>query len=187
MTPRIVVLAGGQGARMGGNKPFAAFEKSTLIETVIARLKPQTREVVINAGARGSALSLPLSALGLRLIFDDDYAGLGPLSGVLSALEMAGNAGETAVITAPCDMPHLPEDMAAQLLAAPAADVVCFASARDYPLCALWQVSLLTRLRSALEAAQPGGGLAVMAFLRTQNVHKIAVHDDTAFANINHP
>ena len=186
MTPKLVLLAGGKGKRMGGDKPFAPYGKSTLIETTLARLKPQAPEIVINAGSKSSALVLPLSCLDARLIFDDPaFADMGPLSGVLSALEMAQAAGDVAVVTAPCDMPNLPEDMVAQLLAAPKADVVCFKGARDYPLCALWDVSVMGPLRTALQLAE--GGLAVMRFLSTQDVRTIAVSDDAAFTNINHP
>ena len=71
MTPQLVLLAGGKGKRMGGNKPFAPYGRSTLIETLIARLKPQVRGLVINAGAKESPLILPLSCLGLPLIFGE--------------------------------------------------------------------------------------------------------------------
>ncbi len=186
MTPKLVLLAGGKGKRMGGSKPFAPYGRSTLIETALARLKPQVRELIINAGTQISPLALPLSCLDARLIFDDPaFADLGPLSGVLSALEMAWAAGDEMVITAPCDMPNLPEDMVAQLLAAPSADIVYFRGTRDYPLCALWRPSVIDPLRDALQKAE--GGLAVMRFLSTQNVRTIPVSDDAAFMNINHP
>ena len=180
---KAVILAGGAGSRMGGNKPFQPYGKSTLIETVMARLKPQVGEVVINAGARGSALTLPLSCLGVRLIHDD-LPDLGPLSGVLSALQFAQAAGDTAVVTAPCDMPELPADMVAQLTASDG-DIVCFAGVRDYPLCALWWVSVLPALQAALETAD--GGLPVMRFLDSQTVARVTVTDETAFVNFNHP
>ncbi len=186
MTPKLVLLAGGKGKRMGGDKPFAPFGRSTLIETLIARLKPQVREIFINAGAKNSPLVLPLSCLDAPLIFDDPaFVDMGPLSGVLSALEMALVAQDAAVITAPCDMPVLPDDMVARLVATPPADVVYFKGERDYPLCALWRVSVASSLRAALQQAD--GGLAVMRFLSTQNVRTIPVGDDTAFVNINHP
>ena len=186
MTPKLVLLAGGKGKRMGGDKPFAPYGKSTLIETTLARLKPQAPEIVVNAGAKHSALVLPLSCLDARLIFDDPaFVDMGPLSGVLSALEMAQAAGDAAVMTTPCDMPNLPEDMVAQLLTSPAADVVYFKGERDYPLCALWNVSVTETLLTALQQAD--GGLAVMRFLSTQDVRTIAVSDDAAFMNINHP
>jgi len=186
MTPKLVLLAGGKGKRMGGNKPFAPYARSTLIETTLARLRPQVREIVINAGAKASPLTLPLSCLDAPLIFDDPaFVDMGPMSGILSALEMANAAGDERVITAPCDMPNLPDDMVAQLLAALSADVVYFTGERDYPLCALWRVSVADPLRAALQRAE--GGLAVMRFLSTQDTRAIAVSDDAAFANINHP
>ena len=104
---------------------------------------------------------------------------------VYEAFDMARAAEDAMVITAPCDMPDLPDDMAAQLLAAPTADVVYFKGERDYPLCALWRISVADDLRRALQQAD--GGLAVMRFLATQTVHTIPVSDDTAFVNINHP
>ena len=186
MTPKLVLLAGGKGRRMGGKKPITPYGATTLIEATLARLRPQACEILINAGARTSPLILPLSCLNEYLIFDDpDFEGLGPLSGVLSALEIASAAGDAMVITAPCDMPHLPDNMVAQLLAAPKADIAYFKGERDYPLCALWDVSVTDPLRTALRQAE--GGLAVMRFLSTQDVHTIAVSDDAAFANINHP
>jgi molybdopterin-guanine dinucleotide biosynthesis protein A len=186
MTPKLVLLAGGKGKRMGGGKPFAPYGRSTLIETTLARLRPQVRDIFINAGARTSPLVLPLSCLDARLIFDDPaFEGLGPLSGVLSALEMARAAGDQTVITAPCDMPNLPDNMVAQLLASPTADVVYFKGERDYPLCALWRVAVADPLRIALQQAE--SGLAVMRFLATQDVRTITVADDAAFVNINRP
>lgn len=186
MTPKLVLLAGGKGKRMGGDKPFAPYGRSTLIETTLERLRPQVREIFINAGAQTSPLILPLSCLDAPLIFDDPaFEDMGPLSGVLSALEMARAARDATVITTPCDMPNLPDDMVAQLLAAPTADVVYFKGERDYPLCALWRISVADALRRALQQAK--GGLAVMRFLATQTVHTIPVSDDTAFVNINHP
>jgi len=179
---RAVILAGGAGSRMGGNKPFTPYGKTTLIEAAIARLKPQVREVVVNAGARGSPLSLPLSALGVRLIHDD-IPGKGPLSGVLSALRFAESADDNAVITAPCDMPELPMDMVERLSSANA-DIVWFKGERDYPLCARWRVSIAPALEAALTAAA-GDGLRVMHFLATQDTVTVPAEDDRAFLNIN--
>jgi molybdenum cofactor guanylyltransferase len=183
-----VILAGGKGERMGGNKPLQPYSGTSLISATLARLRPQAADIVINAGVQGSATALSLSDLGLPLIFDEnDFADLGPLSGVLTALKYAEARGCNAAITAPCDMPHLPDDMMAQLLKVPKKDIVHFSGVRDYPLCALWQVSLRPNLEAALTAAQPDHGLSVMRYLSTQQVHKIVVLDDSAFVNINSP
>lgn len=178
-----VILAGGRGMRLGGNKPLFPWNGSTLIEAVIERLGPQADPLAVNAGASHAEA---LQTFGLPLIFDPPAtADRGPLSGVLTALAWADERGEAFVVTAPCDMPGLPADMVARLMDAPEADVVHFKGARDYPLCARWAARLYPRLRSALEAAPDG--LAVMRFIAGCRVHVIPVTDDRAFANINTP
>jgi molybdenum cofactor guanylyltransferase len=184
----IVILAGGKGARMGGNKPMQPYGGTTLIEATLARLRPQASDIVINAGTRRSAIALSLETLGLPLIFDDDAcAGLGPLSGVLTALNHAAEGGFDAVITVPCDMPHLPVDMIGQLGQNRPADIVHFTGKDDYPLCALWHVSLRPGLITALSAAQNGKGVSVRRYQSTQSVHRLRTDDDHAFGNVNSP
>jgi molybdenum cofactor guanylyltransferase len=181
-TPPLVILAGGQGRRMGGDKPMYPFEGGTLIGAVIARLEPQVRDMAINAAQPG------LSVFGLPLLYDEpELANLGPLSGVRSALQWAQTRGDTCVITAPCDMPRLPSDLVARLTAVPMeeVDVIHFSGARDYPLCALWNTALLPDLEDALRTSV--WGLAVMRFLGSRRVVKLAADDDSAFVNINEP
>lgn len=175
---------------MGGNKPFHPYGGTSLIEATLKRLQTQTQHVCINAGPAGSDLARDLMRLELPLIFDaPPYAGMGPLSGVFSALTYARAQGDEAVMTLPCDMPHLPDDTISQLLMTlnGPTDVVHFTGERDYPLCALWKTTVLDDLDRALMAGGPRGGLAVMAFLDTVWVRKIRVHNDHAFANINTP
>ncbi len=174
---------------MGGNKPFHPFEGGTLIEATIARIAPQVQALAINTGRAGTSLAEQLRQLPFLAICDEEPLGnLGPLSGVLCALEWARACGDEAVITIPCDMPCLPGDLVAQLETnAETIDVVIFSGTKDYPLCALWKTSVAPALRTALNAAKPQSGLPVMRFLETQRVCKIKVEDDTAFANINTP
>ena len=182
MTP-CVILAGGKGTRLGGNKPLFPWRGSTLIEAVIARLDRQADPLAVNADPLHAEA---LQTFGLPLIFDAPAtANRGPLSGVLSALAWAAERGEAFVVTAPCDMPDLPADMVAQLIDAPGADVVHFKGARDYPLCARWATGLYPRLAAALEAAPDG--LAVMRFIAGCQAVVLPAGDDRAFANINKP
>jgi molybdopterin-guanine dinucleotide biosynthesis protein A len=175
---------------MGGNKPFYPFENSTLIETVLARVASQTGAVAINTGLAGTVVAERLRQLPFLAICDEETLGdLGPLSGVLCALEWARARGDEAVITVPCDMPNVPADMVSQLEANAygSVDVVYFSGRRDYPLCALWKTSVAQPLRTALEAAKPHGGLPVVRFLESKRVCKIKVENEAAFANINSP
>jgi molybdenum cofactor guanylyltransferase len=186
----VVVLAGGAGRRIGGNKPLYVFEDRPLIEWVIDALKPQASHIFVNAGSQNTDLAGALAELGTDLCFDPpQFERLGPLSGIYTALLTAQGQGEDVVITAPCDMPKLPSNMTGSLLERHAKniDVTYFRGARDYPLCAAWSTDLLPALEGALLKSRRSGGLAVMQFLTTCRTCKILVDDDGAFFNLNEP
>jgi len=185
-----VILAGGLGLRMGGNKPFHPYGASTLIETTLARMLPQAGALYINAGCASAPQAALLKTLALPLLFDDpDWAGLGPLSGVRSAVTLACSLGHSAVITVPCDMPHLPHDLSISLCNAAVgpAQVIHYTGTHDYPLCALWKIEVLSALNSALQLAKLSGGLSVMRFLESLTVHRLRVVNESAFINVNIP
>lgn len=105
-----VVLAGGQGRRMGGaDKGLIEYRGRPLIEWALAALAPQVDELVISANRNLEIYA----AYGHRVLPDTlpDYPG--PLAGVLAALD-AVNA--EWLLVAPCDTPHLPADLAVRLL-----------------------------------------------------------------------
>jgi molybdopterin-guanine dinucleotide biosynthesis protein A len=105
-----VVLAGGQGRRMGGaDKGLIEYRGRPLIEWALAALAPQVDELVISANRNLEIYA----AYGHRVLPDalPDYPG--PLAGVLAALD-AVNA--EWLLVAPCDTPHLPADLVARLL-----------------------------------------------------------------------
>lgn len=185
----VVILAGGRGQRMGGNKPLCTLQGNSLIGSVIDRLMPQTADIRINAGIVGEALAGHLSQLGLNVLLDQEaYAGLGPMSGVYTALRFADEGNKMDIITVPCDMPRLPPDLVERLAVADMTDldVVHFKGAHDYPLCAKWHVRQSSHLLNALEASG-GRGLGVMKYLGTVRVSTLSVLDDQAFLNVNTP
>lgn len=178
----VVILAGGRATRMGGIKALAPWNGTTLIATVIDRMAAQGTAMALNARPDQAQ---DLARFGLPvLVDDDDLADLGPLSGVRTAMAWAKSRGDDHVVTTPCDMPNLPADMVAQLMAAEPADIAYFAGTRDHPLCARWAVSLLPVLDAALSAARAEGGLAVMTFVGRQSTVTLT-GDDAAFTNIN--
>lgn len=189
MDTMVVILAGGRGRRMGGNKPLFPYGASTLIEATLARLKSQSGRVAIDAGVAETPLAADLALLGLPLVFDQPpFDDLGPLSGVRTALAAACDTGDEVVVTVPCDMPHLPLDFVARLTdSAAKADIVHFTGADDYRLCGLWRTNLLPALDQALLASRADGGLRVTSFLEKQKLLKLPTGDDKAFRNINRP
>ncbi|MEO0413052.1 MAG: NTP transferase domain-containing protein [Pseudomonadota bacterium] len=100
-----VILAGGRGARMGGDKHLALLEGKPLLRHVMERMSPQVAHLAI-AGDHSS-----LQQYGVPVL--PDAVGLkGPVAGLHSALLFAleRNAG---LITVPCDTPFLPRRLAA--------------------------------------------------------------------------
>ncbi|MBU1396468.1 MAG: molybdenum cofactor guanylyltransferase [Gammaproteobacteria bacterium] len=113
-SPRVaaVVLAGGQGRRMGGaDKGLIEYQGRPLIEWALAALAPQVGELVISANRNLEIYA----AYGYRVLPDTLPDFPGPLAGVLAALQAVA---ADWLLVAPCDTPHLPADLAARLLAA---------------------------------------------------------------------
>jgi molybdenum cofactor guanylyltransferase len=148
-----LVLAGGLARRMGGgDKALIKIGGITILDRVLARLKPACTGILINANgdpARFSRFGVPVIADSVP-----DFAG--PLAGILAGLDwVAEHAPDTQwVASAPGDCPFLPEDLVLRLHAARAAAGLRLACARSgewrHPVVALWPVALRGDLRHAL-------------------------------------
>ena len=120
-----LVLAGGQGSRMGGvDKGLAPFRGRPLVAHVIERLAPQVDEILVNANRNPEAYA----RFGHRVIADEIPGFAGPLAGFERGLAHA--RGEL-VATVPCDSPFLPADLVARLRAALEAAGADLAVAQD--------------------------------------------------------
>ncbi|WP_235531910.1 MULTISPECIES: molybdenum cofactor guanylyltransferase MobA [unclassified Roseateles] len=174
-----LVLAGGRGSRMGGaDKGLQLLHGRPLVSHVIERLAPQARHVLISANRNLDSYR----ALGHEVLPDPpglEFAG--PLAGMLAGLDALPD--DAWLLTAPCDCPHLPLDLARRLLAVAKPHGLAFAQAgREHPTHALLHARLREPLRAHLDAA----GRAVLGWM-SGRPHGIAHFDDeTAFANLNH-
>jgi molybdenum cofactor guanylyltransferase len=148
-----LVLAGGLARRMGGgDKTRIQIGGKTILERVLARLKPQCTAVILNANgdpARFADTGLPVVA--------DTVAGFaGPLAGILAGLDWAAVHAPaiTDVASVPGDCPFLPRDLVARLSAARYVAGLPLACARSgewrHPVVGLWPVALREDLRTAL-------------------------------------
>ncbi|RZL32723.1 MAG: molybdenum cofactor guanylyltransferase [Rubrivivax sp.] len=164
---------------MGGvDKGLQPLDGKPLVSHVIERLSSQAGPVAISANRHLDRYA----ALGLPVLTDPpglEFAG--PLAGMLAGLSVLPD--DAWLLTAPCDCPRLPLDLAARLYAAAQGHRLAFAQAeREHPTHALLHASV----RQPLAAHLHGGGRAVLRWMLAQP-HGIARFDDeAAFANLNH-
>ena len=174
-----VILAGGLGRRMGGvDKGLQLLAGQPLAAHVAARLGPQVDELLINANQNAAAYA----ALGHPVIADRISGFAGPLAGLHAALNAARHP---LVLTAPCDSPFLPADLAARLAEALADgrhDIAIARTAmRAHPVFCLCRRSLEARLEAFLTAGHRRFG----QWLEEERTVEVSFPDEAAFANIN--
>jgi molybdenum cofactor guanylyltransferase len=148
-----VLLAGGLARRMGGgDKPMRQIAGRTILERVIARLKPQCDGLILNANgdpARFASFGLPVVPDGVA-----DFPG--PLAGILAALDWtAANRPDVSwILSAAADCPFLPRDLVARLHRTRAEQnaqlAVAASDGQSHPVIGLWSVGLREELRHAL-------------------------------------
>jgi molybdenum cofactor guanylyltransferase len=148
-----ILLAGGLAQRMGGgDKPMRMIAGRSILERVIARLRPQCDCIVLNANGDPARFA----PFGLPVIADSILHFPGPLAGILAGLDWAAaNRPDAAfVLTAPGDCPFLPRDLVARLQKARternAQIAVAASGGRSHHVIGLWAVALREKLRHAL-------------------------------------
>ncbi len=151
-----LLLAGGQSRRMGGgDKCLRLLGGETILARIIARVRSQVRQLVLNANGDPARFA----PYGLPVVADSVEGSAGPLAGVLAGLDWAAaNAPDCPwVASVPTDAPFLPADLVARLFAAAdqGVEMACAASGgRSHPVVGLWPVRLRGDLRRALTVEQ---------------------------------
>jgi molybdopterin-guanine dinucleotide biosynthesis protein A len=175
-----IVLAGGQGSRMGGvDKGLQPFRGKPMVQHVIERLAPQVDELLVNANRNPDAYA----RFGHRVIADEIEGFAGPLAGFERGL---AHAGCELVVTAPCDSPFLPLDLVARLrealIAANAELAVARPAIQPHPVFSLMRPSVHARLREFLASGQR----KIDRWYAALDVVEVAFDDEAAaFLNIN--
>jgi molybdopterin-guanine dinucleotide biosynthesis protein A len=126
-----------------------------LIDHVIERIAPQVGELFISANRNLAEYA----RRGYRMVVDTLPDFQGPLAGVLAGLQTARHEW---VLTVPCDMPHLPVDLAARLVASARGHSIVVAEdgSRTHPAVMLIRTSLANNLSAYLQ----GGKRSVHGF-----------------------
>ncbi|TDR57188.1 molybdenum cofactor guanylyltransferase [Halomonas ventosae] len=145
-----LILAGGQGRRMGGrDKGLEPFAGRPLVAHVRERLAGRVAEVLINANRNAEAYA-PLAD---RVIQDAEGGYQGPLMGIYSGLRAAHTPW---LLVVPCDTPALPHDLVERMVDRMVAGIgecdiaVAFDGERLHPVVALIRTALVDDLAAAL-------------------------------------
>lgn len=175
-----LVLAGGQGRRMGGvDKGLALLDGHPMVEWVLQRFAPQVDHVLINANQNLERYA----AFGHPVIADAIGGFAGPLAGLHAGL----SACRTPLLaTTPCDSPFLPLDLVSRLAAAlhqgDAQLAVAKTGPQAHPVFCLTRREVLQSLTDFLA----GGGRKIDAWYAALKVVEVGFDDEeAAFANIN--
>lgn len=141
-----VVFCGGASRRMGRDKARLILEGRSLLARALATLDEVAPRVVL---ACGSEPRQP--ELGRECVLDAE-PGAGPLAGLAAALAHAEHVGLARVCVLACDMPFAGPGVFRTLLARSADSDVCLLAtpAGPEPLCGVYHVRVLARVRAAL-------------------------------------
>jgi len=187
-----VILAGGLARRMGGgDKALLQVGGQTLLARVIARLRPQVAELVLNANGDPARFA----EFGLPVVPDTVEGFAGPLAGILAGMRWAAAKGYTHVASAAGDTPFFPADLVARLRAAAeeSGQPIAMAATRDperglseHPTFGLWPVALADDLEQALTV----GNMRKIIVWSSRHGCARAIFDEGAdypFFNVNTP
>ena len=175
-----LVLAGGQGRRMGGvDKGLQMLRGREMVAWVLERLSPQVDEILVNANQNIEAYE----RFGYRVISDRVRGFAGPLAGLHAGLSAAAHPW---LVTVPCDSPFLPFDLVDRLRQHADEHDADIAVARTHdqphPVFALVKTALLPHLTAFLES----GGRKIDAWYASLAVVEVPFDDQAdAFSNIN--
>jgi molybdopterin-guanine dinucleotide biosynthesis protein A len=183
-----LLLAGGRGMRMGGvDKGLQMLHGEPLAAHVLKRLAPQTGALLISANRHPDTYAALGAPFGATIVADTLPGFPGPLAGLLAGLRAAGTA---YLLSAPCDSPWLPADLAARLahaLDSKRADIATVTTVDAHGEASLHPVFALlrTELADDLAAFLDAGERKVRAWYARHTTVEVVFTDERAFYNAN--
>ena len=182
-----LVLAGGQGSRLGGiDKGLQAFEGLPLAQHALQRLAPQVGCLMISANRNLDVYQ----RMGAPVWPDSpSVAGYeGPLAGFLTGL---AHCETPYLVTVPCDSPRFPADLVQRLWQAlqdEAADLAIAATRRGSETQLEPVFCLMKReLQGSLQRYLQSGQRKIERWTAEHRRAEFVFDDATAFFNINTP
>jgi len=175
-----VILAGGQGQRMGGqDKGWVRWRDKPFIEHALERVKAQTvapTEILISANRHVEEYALT----GARVVRDLRSGFAGPLAGIEAGLQ---HAKSDWVLVTTCDMPLIPLNLFEKLHSGLDGRDVAVAQVEQKlsPLTILLSRFLVKSVSEYLDSGQA----AVQPWLNSHDIAVVSFDDARRFVNIN--
>ncbi len=177
-----VILAGGKGSRMGGDdKGLLNYKNKPLVHYVIDRIAPQVDTLIINANRNLAQYQ----QFGYRVISDSLTDFCGPLSGMLSAMQIATT---DYILTSPCDCPYISAHLRRRLMEALLIERADIAVAHDGKRMQPVFCLIACRLKDDLKCYLDKGERKIDIWLTEQQLAVGDFSDETnSFINFNYP
>jgi molybdenum cofactor guanylyltransferase len=174
-----VVLAGGASRRLGQDKRTVRLgaTRRFLLEQTLERLESLSDDILVVGSEIPRAIDV-----GTARVVPDDVVGLGPLAGLIAALEAARHS--RALVVA-CDLPFLNRDALRAMLDLPDGDDLLVPRRADRTLemlHAVYSVDCAVVAREQLAAGRLR--LAGLANSLTERGLKVRYLDDSFFRNV---
>ncbi len=166
---------------MGTDKAALIVDGQTQLERTVALLQEEVEHVFVSTRAD----QVDDELRGGFSTLEDRYEDLGPLAGILTALE---STPEEAWLIVACDLPRLDAMSIRHLLENCATDTIATAFRSEHdglpePLCAVWQPTAIAAIHSAL--AQ--GRTCPRKILIVNDAHLLQPISEGALDNANTP
>lgn len=141
--PFVLILAGGEGSRMGGRKPTRLLGGVSLLDRAVAIGRQWNDDPVVAIRCGRDNGHPDARTVSDRMDLD------GPLAGLAAGVEVAVKVGAEQLLLMPADMPFLPSDMDQRLAealhrSAHAGCAMAVSGGRPYPVCTLWRLGELS-------------------------------------------
>jgi molybdopterin-guanine dinucleotide biosynthesis protein A len=181
-----LILAGGRAQRMGGiDKGLILFHGKPLIESAIAKLKPQVQTIVINANRNITKYA----SYGYPVIMDETPDFSGPLAGFSVGLKACKTP---YLLTSPCDSPLQPDHLAELLVAEMERGdfELVYASSKEADG-KVWAQPVFCLIRTNLQDSLANfllkGDLKIDRWFKELRSSTVIFDDPQFFANVNTP
>jgi len=179
-----VILAGGKSRRFGADKAVAKLGEKSLIDYTINKLKSKFAEILIITNN-----SMQVSKNNIFFIKDTMAGQLGPLVGILSAMEWVKNNDKNYewIISFPCDTPFFEEKIIDKVINSQKSSdkklLYLKSGNKRHNIFGLWSIELMEQLRNDIN--QGARKVEDWANKIGTEIVEINSKSDKSFLNIN--